>query len=417
MWEADRLEGFSHVRAIDEASPRLHLIAPKLRLFAGVLVTIAFAVLIAWSLTGLPFVSDYSRGLQYGLAPDIWHERVTAWEAIWGDPYRSLAVMMPEHGYPGFDGVSPRTPAALLLQLPLLLIPESALMPVVTTLILLGALATIGLAAHISGVELARLVWVGPFLVLSFPVVTAVSYGSLNSLVMVTLLLLSWANRDKSWAGIPLGVAMASRLWPGLVVVGFWISGRRRAAFQAFAIFIVMNLAGLALPGVGLTGTIRVLLGGGPDWVEHTQNASVSYLLLQLGVPVAISVMTASGFALFMALRDPEKAIPICVIGGLIASPLSWPAYSLAALPVAALAWRNSPPRWRALIGMAILPSVAWLETPTAWKGYLGFATLALLFIAVVRSAKPQRGVIAVLARHEVDASTHMRAPVPLALD
>lgn len=404
------MEGFSRLRATDGASSRLPLIGARTRVVTGLLVTLAIGVFIAWVLTRFPFANDYSRGLGYGLVPDIWHERVTAWEAIWGDPFRSLAVMMPEHGYPGSDGVSPRTPAAFLMQLPLLFIPEGALMPVVTSLIVLGTVAIIGLAARVSGVGLSRLVWVGPLLMFSFPVITAIAYGSLSVVVMVILLLLSWANKDKAWAGIPLGVAMASRLWPGLIVVGFWISGRRKAAYQALAVFVLLNLAGLALPGVSLTGSIRVLSEGGSVWVDHNQNASLSYLLLGLGVPVVLSVAATSGIALLTAKRYPEKAIPICVIGGLIASPLSWPTYSLAALPVVVLAWRSRSSMWQVITVVAILPSIAWVQTPTSWKGYLGFATLLLLLLTVVRPEESQPKATTTGVR----VPTSIRGPTPI---
>ena len=157
---------------------------------------------------------------------------------------------MADHGFPGFDaGVAPRTPGAFLLQAPLLLISDSWLMPMVTGLILVLAYLVLWLTHMISEVEWRRMIWVGPLLFLSLPVVTAISYGSLSVILTVDLILISWAFRERSWAGIPLGIATASRLWPALVIIGFWLSGRRRAAYQASAVFILVTVAGLLLPG------------------------------------------------------------------------------------------------------------------------------------------------------------------------
>jgi hypothetical protein len=198
--------------------------------------------LVASALTGCHFTADYSKALDSGVFPDVLHERATAWEALFGDPCRPLGEIMADHGHSGFDaGAAPRTPGALLLQMPLLTLPEAFLMPIVTALILVLAFLVLPLTRIISGVEWRRLIWVGPLLFLSLPVVTAISYGSFTVTLTVDLILVSWAFRERSWAGIPLGIATASRLWPALVVIGFWLSGRRRGAYQASVAFFLVT--------------------------------------------------------------------------------------------------------------------------------------------------------------------------------
>jgi hypothetical protein len=232
---------------------------------------------------------------------------------------------------------------------------------------------------------------------------------------MVTLVLVSWGYKDRSWAGVPLGLAMAARLWPGLIVLGFWIAGRRRAAYQAMAVFLILNLAGLALPGVSLAGSIGALSDGGADWVDHIQNASLAYLLLDLRIPVVFSVVVAATLSLIVARRYPDRAIPICVVGGLIASPLSWPVYSLAVIPVAVLAWRSRSPIWQGITVLAVSPSLVWLEISNSLTGYFAFATLILLLIVAIRPEGSRGRVTDALDNAGPSLPTVTREPAPVA--
>ncbi len=328
-------------------------------------------------LTGFPLVSDYSKLQGFGIWPDVLHERATAWEALNGDPYRPMSEIMPEHGYPEITGgLSPRTPAAFLLQVPLLLIPATILMPVVSLLIAGLVVGILALTRRISGVRWDVLAWAGPLVFVSYPVVTGVSYGSVSVVVTVVLVLLAWAFHDKDWAGIPLGLAAAMRLWPGLVIVGFWLSGRRKAALIALAVFLGVNALGLLLPGVTMEGSLQALTQGGGDWLAHNQNASLALVLSRFDIPVVVATAIVSAIGLMLAVRNPSQAIGICLITALIASPLSWPTYMLAALPVLVSWWRAGG---RLYVAILSTPLVLWIGTPTEWKGAIALVVLAVL--------------------------------------
>ena len=344
---------------------------------------------VAFLLTGFPFASDYTRGRELGVLPDVLHEQATAEEALSGDPYRPISELMPERGYSEMQGgVSPRTPAALLLQVPLVLIPQAALMPLITTLILILVAVALWLTHRIARVEWKWVAWASPVVYFSYPVVTAITYGSVSVVSMTVLILMAWAFQEESWSGVPLGIAAAMRLWPGLVIVGFWIAGRRRAAYVAATVFLATNLLGLLLPGVTLEGTMSVILGGAGDWVNHNQNASLAAFLDAWGLPIALPTLVMSGVSIWLAWRNPSEAIPLCVLGGLVASPLSWPAYLLVTMPILAMWWTDGGRVPVALIGAAFL---LWPFTPTSAKGLLALIALVAMFVHVSRQHPPDR--------------------------
>jgi hypothetical protein len=345
----------------------------------GLVATCLAGLGVVIFMTGLPLVSDYSRLQGFGIWPDVLHERATAAESLNGNPYRPISEITSEHGHQNVTGgLSPRTPAALLIQIPLTTIPEGILMPVVTLTICGCLLGILALTGRIAEMPWDKLVWAGPFLFLSHPAITSISYGSISVITTVALIVLAWAFQDKAWAGVPLGVAAAMRLWPGLVIVGFWISGRRRTAYIALAVFIGVNALALLLPGVTLEGSLHALTQGGVDWIDHNHNASLALALSGFGVPVAVTTVVASTIGVLLAMRNPSQAIRICLITALIASPLSWPAYMLAALPILASWWRAGG---RIYVAILTAPLVLWIGTPTTWKGPLGLAVLTVLLI------------------------------------
>jgi len=354
------------------------------RTVVGVIVGIVLLLGMTYSLTGFPVVIDYSPVLERGVFPDVIHERATAWEAIWGDPYRPVGEILEDHGYTGQGGeVSPRPPSALLLQTPLVLIPQGALMPVVTIAILL-LLTWIGWLVHtISGVEPWKLLWTLPLVIISLPIVATLSYSPLFGVLSVALLLASWRYQDRPWAGILLGLSAALRLWPGLVIIGFWIAGRRSLAYKAVATFLVVSFAALLLPGVELGASIASLLEAESNWLNHNMNSSLALVLSPYGVPAFAAIGVASVFGLFAANRNRAYAVPITIIAGLIAASLSWPTYALAAVPVAALYARTRSPV--PILVMAV-PVAFWSLLPSKWFGHLHFVALLMLLILVSQS-------------------------------
>lgn len=348
-----------------------------------VALTLGLLLMITYVLTGFPATSDYDQLLSRGVFPDAIHERATAWEAIWGDPYRPLSEIMPEHGYQGRGGsVAPRPPSALILQTPLIVVGRAALMPTGLLVILL-LLTWIGwLIRTISGVEPSKLLLAAPLALVSLPVVSSISYSPLFAVLTVALILASWRYQEHNWAGILLGVAMGLRLWPGLIVVGFWLAGRRRLAITALATFAGLNvMAILLLPGVDLGSSVSSLTNATDDWLNNNVNSSLALVLWPYDVPPLLATSLAALVGLFAAVRNRENAVPITIVGALIASPLSWPTYALVVLPVAALCVRRLP---RLAVVAVLVPLAMWSLVPTKWIGHAHFVALATLFVLIV---------------------------------
>jgi hypothetical protein len=254
--------------------------------------TTVAALAVAYALTGFPVVPGYTRLLDTGLFPDVLHERALAWEAIYGNPYRPFGEIVAAHGYPPppVAGMNARTPGALLLQLPLLLIPERVLLLTTVGLVLIQLAFALFLTKRIvtaSKMPLAA----GPLFFVSFPAVTAIMFGATTVLLMVDFVLLAWAFRDRRWAGVPLGLAMASRLWPALIAVGFWIGGYRRTAVHSIGVCVVISTIGLFLPAVTLTGTVASVIGGTAAWVTRNQNVSAALTATRIGIPIVVPVV------------------------------------------------------------------------------------------------------------------------------
>lgn len=342
------------------------------------------AILVSYALTGFPMATDYSRVWDDGVRPDVIHEVVTAREAISGDAHRQLDEVMSEHGLPanGYEGVSPRPPGALLLQLPLLLIPMEQIALYSTSIIVLLLIAIVYLSGRIAGLSLRQVGWASPLLFLSLPVVTAVSYGSVSALAVVTLLLLAW-RLPSSWiSGAAIGLAAVWRLWPALLVPLLWISGRRRTALLSAAVFTLVNIGGLLLPGVSLGGSLQSLVEGGSDWINNNLNSSLTLALYPFGVPAILVTVLVSVCALFLIRRYRTGTFEIGILCAVIASPLAWPSYGLAALPVAF--------QWLArgkvmLVGIASSPVLLWFLVPSKWRGHGMLVVLIAGLLAVVR--------------------------------
>ena len=112
--------------------------------------------------------------------------------------------------------------------------------------------------------------------------------------------------------------------------------------------------------------------------MNHNQNASLALVLSRFGVPALIAVIVGSVVGLWLAIRNRPQAISITVVAALLASPLSWPTYTLAAMPSGALWWRRG--RTLALAAVAS-PLVLWFLIPTRWMGHFIFASLIAMLV------------------------------------
>lgn len=222
------------------------------------------------------------------------------------DPHASTRELATLYGMPGFGNAAPhpRLPGALLLSLPLALMP-------------LGWVPTVGkvlVVAALAGTVLLVRPSMFAYPIVAFPAANAVFYA--NSSAVVTLLVAAGVRGS----GVALGAATTLRLWPGFLVVALLLLRRWRTVRAAVATFAGLNLAGLLLPGVTAAGTWNTLTTT-RQFVEATSKG--------YRVPLWAGLIVAGlSFAAVWWRRNPKWS----VIGALALSPVIWLHYLTALL-------------------------------------------------------------------------------------
>lgn len=212
------------------------------------------------------------------------------------DPHASTRELATLYGMPGFGNAAPhpRLPGALLLSLPLALVPLDWV-PTFGKVLVVGALAATVLLARPS---------MFAYPIVAFPAANAVFYA--NSSAVVTLLV-------ATGSGVALGAATTMRLWPGFIVLGFVLLRRWRTVGAAAATFVGLNLAGLLLPGVTIGGTWDTLTVT-RQFIE-TEGKATFGVPLWAGIAVAV-------LSLIAVWRSQDAKWSI--IGALALSPVVW---------------------------------------------------------------------------------------------
>lgn len=300
-----------------ETADRGHLNRPKAAL-AVVLVAL-FGAYIANIGTGFP----HAMGLVQpnGDLPDAVFDwlsvRAIVAEGSPSDPAGELASI-----HLGLDLEAiphPRAPAALLLQLPLAFMPVSWVWPGMTVLVI-----TTGAIAMWISTRLGRWAWpwilaFGIPLMITEPMMASMLLGSQAPLVgaMVAGAWLIVRHRDSKWAGVLVGLAAALKLFPGLLIPILWVSKRRLASYTSVAVFVGLNLAGLLLPDVTISGALATLSPSVESWSHN----------LAPGLPpLAVAILGA--LVVWLARRVSIDTAMALGIGGMLAlSPVVWNHY------------------------------------------------------------------------------------------
>ncbi len=264
------------------------------------------------------------------------------------DPHQPLSELGERFGV-GIDGgghwIHPRTPAALLIQAPVGLIPREWAYVVGRLLTITSFAGFAWVVARIARIPIHWCLAAMPFLLLipPFSDVLAVSQTSFLVAGAIGLSWLMMRDGDRTSAGFPLAVAVSLKLWPWPLVPALWWTGHRKAAAGCVVGFSAFNLAGLALPHVTLTGVVNGLMDAG-----------------DLGSPSLIGdidpwVAAATAAAVVYGLRRLEKwqVYSLAIAVGLLASPVLWSHYLVAlTVPVALIleSWRPDRARFLASI-------------------------------------------------------------------
>lgn len=249
------------------------------------------------------------------------------------------------------------------------------------------------------------------------PARATLGYGQVDILLAVAVLYdlsLPDASRRK---GVAIGLAAGLKLTPAIFAAYLLITGRRRAAVTASAVF-----AGTAVAGFGVlpAGSAWYWAGrfASPGHVSQVQNPQNQSLLgtlartmhtahvLPVWLPLAAAVAVA-GLALAAAASrrgDEALGFSLCALTGLLISPISWIHHWVIVVPALLVAGLAAGRAYRAgnvaaaVLGTAAITAIAVI----GWAGLAGDTPgsgwLALPAGALVRSVAYVLIGLAVLA-------------------
>lgn len=257
----------------------------------------------------------------------------------------------------------PRTPGALVLLYPLSWVTSDQAYTVMLVVGFLSiAIAMIVLSSTFNLPWVTLLLGIA-YATLSGPARWSHLFGSQGPILLlcVAMFLVFVTKRDNPWAGVWLGIAGTLKIFP-LVLLGVLIAHRRTRGITAAAVtLVVLNLVPLLLPNVTLPSTIEALSTTVSGWFDADANiglvATLGRVLTIQPLPaLLIGVwMVVAGWWFLLRRAEPmgaSSAFLICI--GIIALPLAWPHYILAAVPPVMLALHERIlSRWQ-LIGALV---------------------------------------------------------------
>ena len=296
--------------------------------------------------------------------------------------------------------IHPRPPGAILLLLPLMLVPYDFLHSFSLLFNVLVAVAFLFAVALATNIRTDWILLAAPLLILSHPAISAFEFGSQSFVVagLITLAIGLLCRGDSLIAGVALGVAITLKLWPALLLIPLWRAGRRRGTLVAVAVTGGSTLVASLVFGLSPLQVWRGLAGAGNTWVGFAGNGSLAGRFTVMGASVSLAIILSALVLLPIVLRlwarntGFEVALWGTVLVALFASPLSWDHYNIVLIPLAVILARQSrgwshPERW-VLLGWAVLTlggrffRLA-IDRPIEIAGALAVSERALILVAL----------------------------------
>lgn len=270
-------------------------------------------------------------------------------------PISNLAV---EYGVPrltveGVDLVHPRLPGAVLILSPLGLIPNSEVVVngllgfnTILTLVLIHRLIA---RFRLSPVEVV----VGSVLVVGGGMVRGALLFGTWSILLAWVIDRIWTQEQQSdsvvQGGIELGVGMSLKLYPGAGLVALAFRRHWTAVTAGVVTVMAANALGLVFGSTPAWRYVDWLQAANRQWLPFAGNFSVPALFSALGMDpgssllVGLLLVTAGGLALIRTCTAAaENPWPLVIVGALLAQPVVWGHYWVAAVPVVAWIWSSS---------------------------------------------------------------------------
>ncbi len=291
--------------------------------------------------------------LAVGLDPpdtDIKYDWLSARGGLRSDAYADVRDLAAEAGYPivvnaptGRPISHPRTPGAILLAVPLLLFDFDFLYSVATFITIVSVVAI--LWPVLATTDRINRMLLAVMAAICAPTFVTLRFSSQAALV-AALTLFAWPlmNKGKGLVGGGvLALAGTLKIFPLILVVPLLLRRRYWAVGATVMAVFILNLAGLALPGVSLSGAIEALTQASVTWVDLPTNGSLVTVVMGLGMsPGTAQAFVGVVLILFLALavklrKEQALADPLpWVTAALLLIPLSWASYDLVIMPAAA---------------------------------------------------------------------------------
>lgn len=262
--------------------------------------------------------------------PDIAQDYAAAWGWLHGfdsnAPTEQLlnaccAGVIDAGNYPAMQTAHP--PFATLITLPLAWLPWTAarlMWAVIAGLCIMAAW-------HLRRISFADCAATASFWLIALVLGT-------HEPVLFVLLVLACTSIDRAplRAGMLVGVCIALKLYPALLVAGLWLSGRRRAAGVAIVTSAGAMLLAELVIGIGSTASwLRFMPINTARYVDTLENGSLVRLVREI-VPGASPMIVAALLSLLLLLpliaqlRRSDGLRPLVPVM-LLVSPLSWRQY------------------------------------------------------------------------------------------
>ncbi|MCS7478112.1 glycosyltransferase 87 family protein [Umezawaea endophytica] len=254
------------------------------------------------------------------------------------------------------------------------------------------------------------------------PVRETLSFGQINLLLAVLVLLDCLLARTRYPRGALIGLAAAIKLTPAVFVLFFLAAKQWRPAVTAFVSFLVFGAVGFAImPTDARQFWFHALLDPGRvGRLTYTANQSLRGLVARLGLDgtpqvaawvllsLVVVVLAVVAAAKARRANDDVTAFLVVAVAGLLISPVSWghhwiwiaPALTLFAVPalrhVRQFWWFAVPGVLIFLIGPHwLFPNDNDVERNWAWwqqvigNAYVWFGLAVVVALALARRAKP----------------------------
>ncbi|MFF3871530.1 glycosyltransferase 87 family protein [Streptomyces sp. NPDC001978] len=203
------------------------------------------------------------------------------------------------------------------------------------------------------------------------PVFQTVLFGQINLAVACLVLWDLTRPPGARGRGVALGLATGIKLTPAVFVAYLFLTGRRREAGTATAVFAAtVGLGALVLPAAGVDfWTSRLYDTGrvGKAWI--IDNQSLQGLIARLlgdpapGVVWALPAALLAAFGMWLAVRSRDERHGILLTAGtaLLVSPISWSHHWVWCVPLLAVLLADGRTRLAALTAALFTARTMWL--------------------------------------------------------